>query len=126
MEELFSLKDFRWQNRVIIINSDTDHSLSKQQQKLLLADEQGLKERHLLVFEIDQEKITDITNQKKYPIEQDFLNEFQMEVGIFEVLLIGKDGGVKLRRDSPVENADIFGLIDQMPMRQAEMRRQKR
>ena len=42
---------------------------------------------------------------------------------IFEVLLVGKDGGVKLRREQPVAVADITALIDTMPMRQAEMKR---
>ena len=41
----------------------------------------------------------------------------------FELLLVGKDGGVKLRRGTPVAAAEITGLIDTMPMRQSEMRR---
>jgi hypothetical protein len=36
-------------------------------------------------------------------------------------LLIGKDGGVKLRSSEPVSVKDIFGLIDSMPMRRQEM-----
>jgi hypothetical protein len=41
----------------------------------------------------------------------------------FEVLLVGKDGGVKLRRDRLVSPSGIIALIDTMPMRQEEMRR---
>jgi hypothetical protein len=41
----------------------------------------------------------------------------------FEVILVGKDGGVKLRRGQPVAAAEITALIDTMPMRQSEMRR---
>ncbi len=41
----------------------------------------------------------------------------------FEVLLVGKDGTVKLARDAPVATAEITALIDTMPMRQQEMRR---
>jgi hypothetical protein len=41
----------------------------------------------------------------------------------FQVLLLGKDGGVKLRRDKPVAASEIIALIDTMPMRQEEMRR---
>jgi hypothetical protein len=36
------------------------------------------------------------------------------------VRLIGKDGGVKLDRDTPVAVAELFALIDAMPMRRAE------
>lgn len=37
------------------------------------------------------------------------------------VILIGKDGGVKLRQDHPITNADLFSTIDVMPMRRREM-----
>lgn len=35
----------------------------------------------------------------------------------FCLILVGKDGGEKLRRDEPVELSEIFALIDSMPMR---------
>jgi len=38
----------------------------------------------------------------------------------FAVLLIGKDGGVKLSRNSQVEPSEIIALIDSMPMRRNE------
>jgi hypothetical protein len=40
----------------------------------------------------------------------------------FEVLLVGKDGGVKLRRQAPVDPHEINALIDTMPMRREEMK----
>ena len=40
----------------------------------------------------------------------------------FALLLIGKDTGVKMRREGPVPMAEVFNLIDSMPMRQREMR----
>ena len=42
--------------------------------------------------------------------------------GGFRVLLIGKDGGVKMDERRPVTAHDIIALIDSMPMRQAEER----
>ncbi len=41
----------------------------------------------------------------------------------FEMLLVGKDGGVKLRRTHLVAASEIIALIDTMPMRRSEMRR---
>ncbi|MFN3524732.1 MAG: DUF4174 domain-containing protein [Paracoccus sp. (in: a-proteobacteria)] len=38
----------------------------------------------------------------------------------FAVLLVGKDGGIKLMRDSHVDPSEILALIDSMPMRQRE------
>ena len=40
----------------------------------------------------------------------------------FEVVLIGKDGGVKARTSDPGALQDFLALIDTMPMRRAEMR----
>jgi hypothetical protein len=37
------------------------------------------------------------------------------------VVLIGKDGGEKLRREEGGTLREIFGLIDTMPMRRREM-----
>ena len=39
----------------------------------------------------------------------------------FEVVLIGKDGGIKARTDDPNALEDLLALIDTMPMRRAEM-----
>jgi len=52
-------------------------------------------------------------------------NRFGVLSGRFQLLLIGKDGGVKLRSEQPVPTQDIFGLIDSMPMRRQEMDRRK-
>ena len=52
-------------------------------------------------------------------------NQFDIAKSKFTLVLVGKDGGVKLRRDGHVKMADIFDLIDSMPMRQNEMRQRK-
>ena len=44
----------------------------------------------------------------------------------FCVILVGKDGGEKLRRYEPVDLQEIFALIDAMPMRRREMRERGR
>ena len=47
---------------------------------------------------------------------------FDVAPGSFAVILIGKDGGVKLRKTEPVKRQELYGLIDQMPMRIREAR----
>ena len=44
----------------------------------------------------------------------------------FSLILVGKDGGIKLRKNDPVKLEEIFRLIDSMPMRQDEMRQKVR
>jgi hypothetical protein len=46
---------------------------------------------------------------------------FGVNKGTFTVVLVGKDGGVKLERSGPVSLSVIFALIDSMPMRHREM-----
>lgn len=40
----------------------------------------------------------------------------------FTAVLVGKDGGAKLRAGQPLDAAALFPVIDAMPMRQQEMR----
>lgn len=57
------------------------------------------------------------------PKANDLRRRFAVAEDRFMVLVIGKDGGVKLRADTAPALEDIFGLIDTMPMRQREMGR---
>jgi hypothetical protein len=77
----------------------------QEQLSLLEQDSAGMVERDLFVVVIDKD-----SDYQKYKIKP---NQFAL-------LLIGKDGGEKLRSTRPVELKSIFGLIDSMPMRQAE------
>ncbi len=60
--------------------------------------------------------------------DADARNYLEKELGVrrgeFNLVLIGKDGGVKYRSQQATETRDIFSTIDAMPMRQNEMRRQ--
>lgn len=42
--------------------------------------------------------------------------------GGFESLLVGRDGGVKLRSSWPIVSSELFARIDEMPMRRRELR----
>jgi hypothetical protein len=56
--------------------------------------------------------------------DQQFLREgLKTITSIFSAVLIGKDGGVKLRQTKPITSALLFATIDAMPMRQQEMRK---
>jgi hypothetical protein len=48
--------------------------------------------------------------------------QFQVDDRRFTVVLLGKDGGEKLRTHVPVTIEKLDALIDAMPMRQQEMR----
>ena len=98
--------------RLIVVVGQPDDPRVTQQRAALEHDAAALRERDLVVQDITPEAA-----RRERP-----------ELGVgsqaaFEVLLVGKDGGVKLRREKPIAVSEIAALIDTMPMRQNEMRR---
>ena len=49
-------------------------------------------------------------------------NRYNVSAGDAAVLLVGKDGGVKIRQAHALSAETLFTTIDAMPMRQREMR----
>jgi uncharacterized protein DUF4174 len=107
------LASYQWKNRVLVIlaPSDNDPQL-KEQRASAAASAAGFSERDLvLVTEIGADG----------PIHRNF----GIRRSEFRVLLIGKDGHSTLQWPKPVGSEIIFSAIDSMPMRRAEIRKQK-
>jgi hypothetical protein len=122
------LDSLRWKNRVLVLFSPSESDASFQLQKQGLASSaQGVLERDLMVLEISEQGQSRAGNQLlSEKSVQDIRKRLGVVGGSFQVLLIGKDGGVKLRSTEPVSTKDLFGLIDSMPMRQEEMESRKK
>jgi CheY-like chemotaxis protein len=108
-------------NRRILLIYGTDQSQPSllQQQKILQTEKTGLDERDLDVIVLTATELPETDRQ--------FLakNTFQLtSVDVFKGWLIGKDGGVKHTFKKPIKPGELFRIIDSMPMRQAETRRQ--
>ena len=115
--------NYQWENRVLlVIYSAEEDSLRKQQECILEMDEAGLNDRRIKVFFIGEEEYT-LWGGMKDTLSfeaRSFLESY--EVKDFAVLLLGLDGGMKLKTSSPIELSQLFSLIDRMPMRRAEMK----
>ena len=95
-------------------------------------DWHGFDERDLLVLEIQDDKV--------YLVKQDELSWRRLEQtkiapnlsrrancqGDLEFVLIGKDGGEKMRWQGNLPRRALFDTIDAMPMRQYEMRQSEK
>ena len=107
----------QWKNRIICITSETfDDDNATRQIKMLDNDERGKKDRKLVVLHCTSEICRNAFTKASIsatPSEQ---------VAKFKVRLIGLDGGVKFTSKTPVPLHKFYELIDQMPMRQAELR----
>jgi hypothetical protein len=120
-----SPSDFQWENRILVLigNQESD-SLVKQQVSALMGTEEGFRDRDLKTFFVFRNDKSRLDDTPLHPSSvKEILKQYGSDQPEFRILLIGKDGGVKLRQDNPVTVEDIFGLIDSMPMRQREMRR---
>ena len=123
-DEMIDLKDYRWKNRIILIfaPSATDpgyRSLNREIQ----TQRAEIIDRDLRIFHILEEGESRLEESSLDTGSVDSLRDsFSPHTGQLTVVLIGKDGGEKLRQVDWVSLAEIFGLIDTMPMRQEEMR----
>ena len=55
-------------------------------------------------------------------VERDFTVQTRFGTDAFAIVLVGKDGGEKLRRTTPLSPEELFSIVDAMPMRRAELR----
>ena len=119
------LKPYHWQNRILIIFSpDAENDQLKKQQNIFSKNTSALKERDLVLFEILP---TNGENPRQKQMNQQEVESLRDHYNIdneeFKLLLIGKDGGVKEVFNEVVAMENINKVIDAMPMRQREMRK---
>jgi hypothetical protein len=108
------LNSYRWKNRLVLVFApEASHPLAMAQHQLLDAHQAGLTDRAVEVLWLNP------------TLHQALYTQYRIDTRAFGVILVGKDGGEKLRSEKPVTAEALFGLIDAMPMRQAEVRRQK-
>jgi hypothetical protein len=105
-----TLEEFQWLNRPIVVFADTPADPRFQEQMgLLLARQDELIARDVVI-------ITDTDPAARSEIR------LKLRPRGFQMTLIGKDGGVKLRKPFPWDVREISRTIDKMPLRQQEIR----
>lgn len=120
-----SLSAFQWENRVLVIFAEPDSPHYAEQQRLLGEAKPGLAERDMLVLAVSEAGVDPLFGQPG-ALDPDALREKLDHSGTaFEAVLVGKDGGVKHRQDTPIASDELFAIIDAMPMRASEMDRNR-
>jgi hypothetical protein len=121
-----ALDQYQWHSRILLLFSDTatEAALARQHQLLREAAD-GVLDRDMVVVTA-AEGAVQVDSIERLDLNAELLREFY---GVpphgFHALLIGKDGGVKLRSEQPIATAPLFALIDAMPMRRREMASRK-
>ncbi|MCH2044477.1 MAG: DUF4174 domain-containing protein [Saprospiraceae bacterium] len=122
------LSKHQWKNRILIVKTNSKSAEIYQTQiRLFEAATEGLADRKLVLYQMANQEFEFIdyahphSTQKGSWSTQDhqkLLNQSED----FEVLLLGLDGRVKLRKTEVLNIQELYGIIDVMPMRRQELR----
>ncbi len=112
-----TLAQMRWERRILIVAAQTrDDPQLAEQRRILSAWRSESDARDLSIVEVVGDRVsgaadTAATLRRKYRLPSRFT-----------AILIGKDGGEKLRSPRPFPAAALAETIDAMPMRRAGQR----
>lgn len=116
----------QWKDRVLLIHiAEVKEEHWKSQLAILAADPAGMAERKLVVYQIEHgyyRRGWEPQGDWRKLGSQTYPSSTTKEG--FEIVLIGLDGSVKLRQNELLSLVELYALIDGMPMRRAEVRRQ--
>lgn len=111
--ETSDLSQFVWEKRPIIVFADSPNDPNfGQQMEYLEARTAELAERDVIVL-TDTDPSVDSELRLKFRPRG------------FMLVLVGKDGGVKLRKPFPWDVRELTRTIDKMPIRQREIRERR-
>ena len=125
------LKNHHWENRVVLILSQNEDSKEYQQQ---IAEfnrlHKELKERKMLIYHVLPQRYTLIKDpvdpeQNEWVSSSALFDKFAGKNVDFKIVLIGLDGGKKLEKNGLLTADELFGTIDSMPMRRAELNKKQ-
>jgi hypothetical protein len=115
--EEVTLDELKWKNRVVLFFPDA--SKNDNLDFSFLKDE--LQDRKLVYFIFQNDEI--ISNSD-YTLSQEqqksIRSKYQMGYSKSSWVLIGLDGGVKVKKDGDLDWDFIFNTVDSMPMRRSE------
>lgn len=116
------LGTYQWKNRIILLkDANLESDWLQAQLKRLGSNPQELLDRDLVLFLLTDELVC---NTSKEPVDlkaETIITYYELD-GFEGLVLIGKDGGLKLKEEFIVSPTKIFELIDGMPMRISEMK----
>jgi len=120
---IIELKQYVWKNRLLLVFAPSeDDARYRGLEEALREHGDAIVERDLLVFRVLENGVSRLGRSTINAQSASLLRDrFSVNPGQFLVVLVGKDGGEKLRRGGEVDITEICSLIDSMPMRQREM-----
>ena len=116
----------KWENRlVLILVENTDNTNYQKQTEELKNHLDGVKERKIVVYHISPGKFKVGLSDEEWQKSETEYGRYKKTNSQPEIVLLGLDGGVKLRSKEFLSSQKLFETIDAMPMRMQEMKRKK-
>jgi len=114
-----TLDDLKWEYRVVLYFPEEGESV------LILSDsiQQEIEERKIAYFIFGDSVISNVEISFSPTYLQQIESKYKMGYKGSLYALLGLDGGVKLKKEDPIDWENIFQVIDAMPMRQSEKKR---
>ncbi len=121
-EAPFSLAQYQWKNRVLVVSApgDDDADLRAQQDGLASTPGEFADRDMVLVTLLDNALSSAGSHRLTDADTSSTRKALGIRPGSFALRLIGKDGSIKLSSNTATSMAEIYTLIDAMPMRQRE------
>jgi hypothetical protein len=114
-----SLSNYGWKNRVLVLFGSSSNEKITRQIELLQNQTGELANRDMVVLQVSGDAVRSIYGSASKVDAARLKREAKVKGDGFEAVLVGKDGGIKLRSDKVVSDVEMFDLIDRMPMRRA-------
>ena len=119
---------YLWENRlVLMLTNSIENSDFKEQLDEFRNKEEELEDRKIVVYQVTPKKYaTGISDTPDWNKGDNFYEKFKNSNTPFEILLIGLDGGTKMRKKKFIPIDEIFEKIDSMPLRKVELNELKK
>lgn len=119
------LGNYLWKKRPLLLFAPSPNSpMYRSIPDSLSAHQDQIQERHMVIIEVFQNGLVRIDGKSdSRRTAESFRQQFSAKEGELTAILVGKDGGLKLRQNGNLDLGKIFSIIDTMPMRQQEMRK---
>ena len=118
------LASHEWKDRLLLVlTTENSIDLYKEQMNVLNAKIEGLEERKLVIYSVMPGKYKKGIHAEQWMQSTRLNDQYRQDEKEFEVILLGLDGGVKLRQSEVLSIEKLFETIDAMPMRRNEMRK---
>ena len=118
VKRLENLDILEWTHRIVLISVDAQQKSDILQR--LEHEKADIDERHIAWFLLSDDEILSNLDAGLSPALDQVIRQEHFRNRETGVVLIGKDGGVKYRATA-LDLDEIYGRIDLMPMRRAEM-----